>query len=102
MKTVLLLLLLMLSLAASFVAGIWIAKSPKPNRPDTVEPAPAAVTVVVPTVERLQTLSSLVTQRIEVAEACETTLAGITGSIRAVLLARGDVLLPVDLTGANV
>jgi hypothetical protein len=52
-------------------------------------------------VEQVQALSSLVTQRVEVAEACETTLAGYTGSIRAVLLARGDVLLAVDLSGAT-
>ena len=99
MKKILLLLLWVLSLLVSFKAGKWNAKSISPDRQEVAEPV--TLNFTTPTVEQVQALSSLVTQRVDVAEACETTLEGYTGSIRAVLLAHGDVLLAVDLAGAK-
>ena len=54
-----------------------------------------------PTIERIRALSELVTTRVEVADVQETMLQGRVGSLKAVLLVKGDVLLGVDLSAAK-
>jgi hypothetical protein len=53
------------------------------------------------TLERVRALADLVTVRAEVADVQETSLAGYTGSIRAALLIRGELLVGVDLSRAT-
>src|SRR5947209_13443372 len=53
------------------------------------------------TLERIQTLSVLTTLRVEVADARVTEIAGYTGSIKAVLVIRGEVDIGVDLSKAQ-
>jgi hypothetical protein len=55
-----------------------------------------------PTIEQVQALASLVTQRVTVVDAQETTLAGHLGSAKAALLVRGDFLIAVDLNQARL
>jgi hypothetical protein len=55
-----------------------------------------------PTIEQVQALASLVTQRVTVVDAQETTLAGHLGSAKAALLVRGDFLIAVDLSQARL
>ena len=54
-----------------------------------------------PTLEQIQTLASLTTLKINVADALVTQLAGRTGGIRAVLVVHGNVTLGVDLSKAR-
>jgi hypothetical protein len=51
-----------------------------------------------PTIQQVQALASLVTARINVADVQMTQLSGMTGSMRACLLVKGDFLLGVDLS----
>jgi hypothetical protein len=53
------------------------------------------------TVQQVQTLSALVTARVDVADVQETRLAGNVGSMRAALLIKGDFLLGTDLARAK-
>jgi len=53
------------------------------------------------TVERIQSLSSLVTTRVDVADVVETTIAGYTGSVKVAILIKGDFLLGTDLSAAR-
>ena len=54
-----------------------------------------------PTIEQVQALSCLVTQRVDVADAQETRLEGHTGGMKAALLIKGDFLLGTDLSRAR-
>jgi Protein of unknown function (DUF4230) len=54
-----------------------------------------------PTIQQVQALASLITQRVEVSDVQETELAGCIGGIRAALLIKGDFLLGTDLSGAK-
>jgi hypothetical protein len=54
-----------------------------------------------PTIEQVQQLAELVTVRAQVADAQQTSLAGYTGSIRAALLVKGEILVGVDLSQAR-
>lgn len=54
-----------------------------------------------PTVEQLQTLSTLVTTRVDVADVQETRIEGQTGGIKAALLVKGDFLVGTDLSHAR-
>jgi hypothetical protein len=49
----------------------------------------------------VQSLSSLVTSRVEVSDVVITKLSGYTGGIEAAVLLRGDFELGVDLSGAK-
>jgi hypothetical protein len=49
----------------------------------------------------VQSLSSLVTAQVQVADVVETELHGFTGSTRTALIVRGDFLLGVDLSRAK-
>jgi hypothetical protein len=55
-----------------------------------------------PTLREIQSLAELVTARAIVADAQETTLAGKTGSVTAILVVRGEVLLGPDLGRARI
>jgi len=52
-------------------------------------------------IERIQALSVLTTLRVEVADARVTEIQGYTGSIKAVLVIRGEVNIGVDLSRAR-
>jgi hypothetical protein len=54
-----------------------------------------------PTIEQVQALSCLVTQRVDVADVQETRLEGYMGGMKAALLVKGDFLLGVDLSKAK-
>jgi Protein of unknown function (DUF4230) len=54
-----------------------------------------------PTIQQVQALASLITQRIEVSDVEETAIEGRTGGIKAALLIKGDVLLGTDLSTAR-
>jgi hypothetical protein len=54
-----------------------------------------------PTIEQVQSLSSLVTSRVEVSDVVVTKLSGYTGGIEAAVLLRGDFELGVDLSAAK-
>ena len=53
------------------------------------------------TLQRIQVLSALTTLKVDVADAQLTELRGHTGSIKAVLLVRGEVAVGVDLSMAH-
>jgi hypothetical protein len=55
-----------------------------------------------PTLAEIQSLAELVTARAIVADAQETTLAGKTGSVTAILVVKGEVLLGPDLARARI
>ena len=75
------------------VAGIWLGM-----RSLTVKPPAAGAG---PTIQQVQALASLITQRIEVSDVQETAIEGRTGGIKAALLIKGDFLLGTDLSGAR-
>jgi hypothetical protein len=56
----------------------------------------------VPTVEKLQQLSALVTLRADVSDVYEMSARGYFGGAHVVLLVQGDVLLPTDLGKVRV
>jgi hypothetical protein len=64
-------------------------------------PAQPATHGAVPTLREIQSLSYLVTARIEVSDVQEVHLNGFTGGMNAVILVRGDVLAGVDLSQAR-
>src|SRR5437763_2793542 len=78
-------ILLLLSTQRELLRGYWVV---------TPESHPL-------TLERIQTLSVLTTLRVEVADARVTEIAGYTGSIKAVLVIRGEVDIGVDLSKAR-
>ena len=53
------------------------------------------------TIERLAALAELTTLRVDVADAIETEVKGYTGTIKAVLIVKGDVTVGVDLSQAK-
>jgi len=50
---------------------------------------------------QIQALAELVTERVNVSDVIETHLTGRTGSIRAVVVVKGNVLISTDLTRAH-
>lgn len=54
-----------------------------------------------PVLQKIQSLSSLTTQRAEVADALVTELQGNSGSIKAVLIVQGEITIGVDLSRAK-
>jgi hypothetical protein len=83
-------------LVALLVVGVAVGRlldrSPEPA---DQKPDPA------PTIEKIQGLASVTTLRVDVADAIVSELPGKTGSIKTVLIVRGDVTLGVDLSGAS-
>jgi Protein of unknown function (DUF4230) len=55
-----------------------------------------------PTIQQIQALSELVTARVTIADARETTLSGYLGDVKALLVVRGDALLGPDLSQARI
>ena len=53
------------------------------------------------TIRQIQGLSALVSMRIELSDVLQTQIRGYTGSVKAVLLVKGDVLISVDLSRAR-
>ena len=53
-----------------------------------------------PTIEQIAPLAQLTTLRVSVADALESQICGKTGSVKAVLLVKGDLTLGVDLKAA--
>lgn len=82
-------------LTGGMVLGLWLASRAAGRPPWTW--AGSGLTL-----EKLQTLSELVTVRAEVADVQETRLAGYTGSLKAALLIRGELLVGVDLSQAQL
>jgi hypothetical protein len=56
----------------------------------------------VPTIQQIRQLSQLVTAKVTIADARETTLSGYLGDVKAVLVIRGDALLGPDLSQARI
>jgi hypothetical protein len=55
-----------------------------------------------PTIQQIQGLSNLVTAKVTIADARETTLSGYLGDVKALLVVRGDALLGPDLSQARI
>jgi hypothetical protein len=73
--------------------GIWIGAGRRETEP--------ASTQSRPTIQQVQALASLITQRVEVSDVEETAVTGHTGGITAALLIKGDFLLGTDLSEAR-
>jgi hypothetical protein len=54
-----------------------------------------------PTLEQAESLSCLVSSRVDVSDVREVRLEGLTGGMKIVLLVRGDYLMGVDLSQAH-
>jgi hypothetical protein len=85
-------LVLVTLILVGIVLGRLLDRSPGPVAQN---PDPA------PTVENIQGLASVTTLRVDVADAIVSELPGKTGSIKTVLIVRGDVTLGVDLSAAS-
>ena len=83
-------------LAMLVLAGVAVWKFREPL-PGPVAQAPDSA----PTIEKIAGLASLTTLRVDVADAVVSELPGNTGSIKTVLIVRGDVTLGVDLSSAT-
>lgn len=84
--------LLMLGAAA----GGWAIGRWKPLPPTSLETHHGGLTL-----EAIQSLSSLVTTRVSVADVVTTRLRGLTGGAQVALVVKGDFLLEVDLAKAR-
>jgi hypothetical protein len=91
----LVMLVLVLALGLGFLAGRSLLRRPWST-------VPTAYWHGGPSLEQIQTLSSLVTMRVEVADVQQTQIAGHTGSVKAAVLVKGDYLLGVDLSRAKL
>jgi hypothetical protein len=78
------------------VAGLWAGW--RAGRPisSVVHQPPG------PTIQQIRQLSQLVTAKVTIADARETTLSGYLGDVKAVLVVRGDALLGPDLSQARI
>ena len=54
------------------------------------------------TIDRILPLATLTTLKVEIADVTVTTIPGKTGSVRAILIAKGDITLGVDLAKASI
>jgi hypothetical protein len=91
-------ILAMLLLTAQLLALAWAAlqikRTPSSGSSMTQHTGPALV--------EIKSLAELVTARAIVADAQDTTLAGKTGSVTAILVVKGEVLLGPDLAKARI
>jgi hypothetical protein len=55
-----------------------------------------------PTITQIRQLAELVTAKVTIADAKETSLSGYLGSVHAILIVRGDALLGPDLSQAKI
>jgi len=81
------------SLIACLVLGM--ALGAMLNRPAVRPPSP-------PSIQQIREVGLLSTLSVEVADVREVHIDGVTGSVRLILILRGDALLGVDLTKALV
>jgi hypothetical protein len=88
----------MLAMTAALLALAWAAVLIK----RTVSNGSSMTQHAGPTLREIQSLAELVTARAIVADAQETTLAGKTGSVKAILVVKGEVLLGPDLARARI
>ena len=93
---------------AGLIAGLaiglgaaWGAERLKQLRTSAPPPAPRTSHSAGLTLERVRELSELTTLKVQIADAQETQIQGRTGSIRAVLIVRGEVTVGVDLSAAK-
>ena len=89
-----------LALALSFgaVMGVALAARLFSRPPPPGPPAPPAHLVL----EQVQQMATLVTSRVEVADVQASVITGATGSLRMVILVRGEALVGVDMSGARL
>ena len=59
-------------------------------------------TSIGPTLDRIMPLSNLTTLKVDVADVLVSELPGHTGSLRAIVIVKGDVTLGVDLSLAHL
>lgn len=83
-------------LGAAWGTG-WLRKLPASPPPSVPSGSHSAGL----TLERVRKLSELTTLNVQVADVRETRIQGRTGSIKAVLIVRGDVTVGVDLSAAK-
>ena len=86
--------LLLVMLIAGLVGGFWLMGRMPGRSPWTWNNSGL-------TLEQVRALSELVTVRAEIVDVQETSLAGYTGSIRAAVHIRGELLVGVDLSQAR-
>jgi hypothetical protein len=84
------------ALIAAALVGGWFAGTWQRQRLQNNEGLSSDHTGV--TIEQVQELSSLVTTRVDVADAVESRLEGMTGGMKAAMLIKGDFLLEIDLS----
>ncbi len=87
-----------LTFAGAGLGTGWLAGRWSGHWPFTAAPHPSAYSIDTgPTIQQVQSLSTLVTIRVDVADVQETHLNGRTGGVRAAVLVKGDFLLGTDL-----
>lgn len=104
MKPMTVLLAMFVGLMAGVALGLGIARGAgwlKQLRPTAPPPAPTDSHAAGLTLERVRELSELTTLKVQVADALETQIQGRTGSIKAVLVVRGELTVGVDLSAAK-
>ncbi|HSZ56415.1 MAG TPA: DUF4230 domain-containing protein [Tepidisphaeraceae bacterium] len=82
-------------LFSAAILGWWI----RPGGREAIDPQLLGRQLL--TVERIQSLSELTTLKVDVADARVTRLQGRTGSVQAVLVVQGEVIIGVDLASAR-
>jgi hypothetical protein len=90
-------LLVLIAMALALIAG-WVLGVFRSSQESTVV-APSHHSG--PTIEQIQALAQLVTERINVSDVIESRLAGRTGSISAIVVVKGSVLISTDLSKAR-
>ena len=64
--------------------------------------SPTIAITSAPTIDALKPLAALMTHRVVVVDALTITISGFTGDLRAAVLVRGDAMVSVDLTKAQL
>jgi hypothetical protein len=95
------------SIVLGIVLGIGIAQILPLLQPSSVPggfagPGGGGPSQGEPTIEQIQSLATLLTSRIDVADVQRTTLAGYSGGVSAALIVKGDVQVGVDLSRARL
>jgi hypothetical protein len=80
-------------MAIAVSVTVWLATPPVPLASHAPPP---------PTLLEVQRLAELVTARVAIADVRETKLTGYLGSVKAVLIVRGEALLGPDLSQARI
>ena len=86
----------MVLVLAGFGLGWWIHDWPRAG-----DYAASSALDSAPSIEQIETLASLTTLRVHVADAIVTDIEGKTGEIRAVMVVHGNVTLGVNLSQAR-